>query len=70
MRPAVGEEREMVCVLLSRGLRSSARMAEDGERREELECARGTRMPKPVAQLTVGVSGEHSEAVRVHCTPG
>ena len=21
-------------------------------------------------RLTVGVSGEHSEAVRVHCTPG
>jgi hypothetical protein len=23
-----------------------------------------------LARLTVGVSGEHSEAVRVHCTPG
>jgi len=24
----------------------------------------------PAEGLTVGVSGEHSEAVRVHCTPG
>jgi hypothetical protein len=23
-----------------------------------------------LVRLTVGVSGEHSEAVRVHCTPG
>ena len=60
----------MGCVLLSRGLRSSAWMAEDGERQEELERAVGTKMPKPVAQLTVGVSDEHGEAVRVHCTPG
>jgi hypothetical protein len=29
-------------------------------------------VPKTLSwcRLTVGVSGEHSEAVRVHCTPG
>ena len=56
------EEREMTCVLLSRGLRSSVRMSEDGEGRDVWECAVGTRMTKPVAQLTPGISGERSES--------
>jgi hypothetical protein len=56
------EEREMTCVLLSRGLRSSVRMSEDGEGRDVWECAVGTRMTKPVAQLTSGISGERSES--------
>ena len=55
-------EREMTCVLLSRGLRSSVRVSEDGEKRDLVECAVGTRMPKPVAQLTSGISGERSES--------
>ena len=56
------EEREMTCVLLSRGPRSSVRMSEDGEKRDVWECAVGTRMTKPVAQLTSGISGERSES--------
>jgi len=56
------EEREMTCVLLSRGLRSSVRMSEDGERGDVWECAVGPRMTKPVAQLTSGISGERSES--------
>ena len=32
-------------------------------------CQRSARTD-PSNGLTVGVSGEHSEAVRVHCTPG
>ena len=56
------EEREMTCVLLSRGLRSSVRVSEDGEKRDLVECAVGTRMTKPVAQLTSGISGERSES--------
>ena len=56
------EEREMTCVLLSRGLRSSERMSEDGEKRDVRECAVGTRRTKPVAQLTSGISGERSES--------
>ena len=35
---------------------------------EERSVAR--HVQKREAHLTVGVSGEHSEAVRVHCTPG
>jgi hypothetical protein len=62
VKTAAGEEREMVCVLRSRESRSSVRKAEDGEERDVLECAVGTRMPKPVAQLTSGVSGERSES--------
>ena len=62
MKTAAGEEREMVCVLLSRGSRSSVRKAEDGERRDVLERTVGTKMPKPVAQLTSGISGERSES--------
>jgi hypothetical protein len=64
------EEREMVCVLLSRGPRSSVRTSEDGEERDDVEGAVETRMPKPVAQLTSGVRGERSVAERVRCTPG
>jgi hypothetical protein len=62
VKTGAGEEREMVCVLLSRGLRSSMRTSEDGEEREGVVCAVGTRMPKPVAQLTSGISGERSES--------
>jgi hypothetical protein len=62
VKSAAGEGREMVCVLLSRDLRSSARMAEDGEGRDGLQCALGPRMPKPVAQLTSGIRGERSES--------
>ncbi len=62
MKSAAGEEREMVCVLLSRDLRSSVRMSEDGEERDDVECAAETRMTKPVAQLTSGISGERSES--------
>ena len=56
------EERETTCVLLWRGLRSSVRMSEDGQRRDVWGCAVGTRMTKPVAQLTSGISGERSES--------
>jgi hypothetical protein len=62
VKAAGGEEREMVCVLLSRDPRSSVRKAEDGQGRDVLECAVRTRMPKPVAQLTSGISGERSES--------
>ena len=34
------------------------------------EKAEVKRMMRVFRGLTVGVSGEHSEAVRVHCTPG
>jgi hypothetical protein len=30
----------------------------------------GSLRGRQIRGLTVGVSGEHSEAVRVHCTPG
>ncbi len=46
------------------------RTSADGEELRILERAAGTRTPKTVAQLTSGVSGEHSAAKRVHCTPG
>ncbi len=62
VKTAAEEEREMVCVLLSRGLRSSVRTSEDGEERDGVVRAVGTRMPKPVAQLTSGISGERSES--------
>ena len=62
MKTAAGEEREMVCVLLSRVLRSSVATSEDGEERGVADWAVGTGMTKPVAQLTSGISGERSES--------
>jgi len=80
-----GDEDADVCVLLSQGQmpesegwvgRSRARGTTRVEalKHDDVTAAAraavATTRPGAEAHLTVGVSGEHSEAVRVHCTPG